>query len=146
MLSTNSVFIMDIMRNPKVVIILITMLQLLIAVCLLINSQALVAQPIPCQSRDEARSDIGEGPRSFYYRQWHLTGYTTNRLNPPSCANTEHLRVEEVWNKYKGEGIYIAIVDGDIIPAKNNQLFTINQRPLVSLLLFNIANQSSITL
>ena len=132
MLSTNSVFIMDIMRNPKVVIILITMLQLLIAVCLLINSQALVAQPIPCQSRDEARSDIGEGPRSFYYRQWHLTGYAQNTAPNPwtasRCANTEHLRVEEVWNKYKGEGIYIAIVDGDIIPAKNNQHIAPDER------------------
>ena len=112
---------MDIMRNPKVVIILITMLQLLIAVCLLISSQALVAQPIPCKSRDEAGSDIGEGARTFYYMQWHLTGYAQNRWTASRCANTEHLRVEEVWNKYKGEGIYIAIVDGDIIPAKNNQ-------------------------
>ena len=122
------------MRNPKVVIILVTMLRVLIAVCLLISSQTLVAQPqpIPCKTADKAWSDIGEGVGSFYYRQWHLTGYAQDSSPNPwtasRCANTEHLRVEEVWNKYKGEGIYIAIVDGDIIPAKNNQHIAPDER------------------
>ena len=88
-----------------------TLSKILIALCLLANAQALIAQEANIE--DSMLSD------PMYRFQWHLSGEGFARpeddqpfgINP--STQTVHLNVAEVWNKYKGdgEGIYIAIVE-----------------------------------
>ena len=85
--------------------------KILIALCLLANAQALIAQEANIE--DSMLSD------PMYRFQWHLSGEGFARpeddqpfgINP--STQTVHLNVAEVWKKYKGdgEGIYIAIVE-----------------------------------
>ena len=130
-----------------------TLARLLIAVCLLASTQSLVAQraqQTQCKPVDFRQILLeADGRYPLYYRQWHLTGYAESRqlknVYVGRCANTKHLRVEEVWEKYKGEGIYITIVDGDIIPAKNLQLIDGRKRLVIHEdLIENLSIQHSI--
>ena len=88
-----------------------TLSKILIALCLLVNAQVLIAQE--ANTEDSMLSD------PMYRFQWHLSGEAFARpgQNQPFGINpstqTVHLNVAEVWKKYKGdgEGIYIAIVE-----------------------------------
>ena len=91
-----------------------TLSKILIALCLLANAQALIAQE--ANTEDSMLSD------PMYRFQWHLSGEGFARpgqnqsgQNQPFGINpstqTVHLNVAEVWKKYKGDGIYIAIVE-----------------------------------
>ena len=83
-----------------------TVSKILIALCLLANAQALTAQ---------------EQDDPLYRFQWHLSGEafaldSSEELgfDLNSSTKTVHLNVAKVWKKYKykGEDIYIAIVEG----------------------------------
>ena len=91
-----------------------TLSKILIALCLLANAQALIAQE--ANTEDSMLSD------PMYRFQWHLSGEgfawpgeNQSGQNQPFGINpstqTVHLNVAEVWKKYKGDGIYIAIVE-----------------------------------
>ena len=90
--------------------ILKTLSKILIALCMLANAQALIAQE--ANTEDSMLSD------PMYRFQWHLSGEGfarqsrfSNKLNTNSSTRTVHLNVAEVWDKYKGDGTYIAIVE-----------------------------------
>ena len=87
-----------------------TLSKILISLCLLANAQVLIAEE--ANTKDSMLSD------PMYRYQWHLSGegFARPGQNQPSfdinpSAKTLHLNVAEVWKKYKGEGIYIAIVE-----------------------------------
>ena len=106
-----------------------TLSKILIALCLLANAQALIAQE--ANTRDSMRSDtskvcglqnqIDQGDPMYRY-QWHLSGKAfslpdsrAEPFNTNPSTQTVHLNVEAVWEEdYKGQGIYIAIVDAPI--------------------------------
>ena len=102
-----------------------TLSKTLIALCMLANAQALIAEEVKnqCLSEDgqvltgQAQNTEGD---CLYGFQWHLSGKAfeetsedSNEFNTNSSTNTVHLNVAEVWNKhkYKGEGTYIAIIE-----------------------------------
>ena len=93
-----------------------TVLRILIAVCLLANAQAILANE-QCV-RTTTATTLPNDP--LYKYQWHLSGEAfdikTNEngkldFNDNSSTQTVHLNVKDVWSKYRGEGIYIAIVE-----------------------------------
>ena len=106
-----------------------TLSKILIALCMLANVQALIAQE--ANTRDSMRSDtskvcglqnqIDQGDPMYRY-QWHLSGKAfslpdsrAEPFNTNPSTQTVHLNVEAVWEEdYKGQGIYIAIVDAPI--------------------------------
>ena len=98
-----------------------TLSKILIALCMLANAQALIAQEANtrCLSEDgdiltaEEQKIKGDPLCRF---QWHLSGEgfaspSTLDFDLNSSTKTVHLNVAEVWNKYKGDGTYIAIVE-----------------------------------
>ena len=100
-----------------------TLSKILIALCMLANAQALIAQEANtrCLSEDgqvlTAQEQHTKGDPLCRF-QWHLSGEgfaspSTLDFDLNSSTKTVHLNVAEVWNDYKGEGIYIAIVEGD---------------------------------
>ena len=98
-----------------------TLSKILIALGLLANVQALIADGVKkqCLSEDgQVLTDPAQNTAGdcLYGFQWHLSGKafgigSRNKFNTNSSTNTVHLNVAEVWNKYKGEGTYIAIVE-----------------------------------
>ena len=104
-----------------------TLSKILIALCLLANAQALIAEE--ANTRDSMRSDtskvcglqnqIDQGDPMYRY-QWHLSGEAFSLpdrreklFNTNPSTQTLHLNVEAVWEEgYKGQGIYIALVTG----------------------------------
>ena len=104
-----------------------TLSKILIALGLLANVQALIAEEVKnqCLSEDgEVLTDPVQNTAGdcLYGFQWHLSGKAfeetseaSNEFNTNSSTNTVHLNVAEVWEEgYKGQGIYIAIVDTPI--------------------------------
>ena len=99
-----------------------TLSKILIALCMLANAQVLIAQEANtrCLSEDgqplTAQEQKTKGDPMCRF-QWHLSGEgfvippTDKPFNADSSTQTVHLNVAEVWNKYKGEGTYIAIVE-----------------------------------
>ena len=99
-----------------------TLSKILIALGLLANVQALIAEEVKnqCLSEDgqvltgQAQNTAGD---CLYGFQWHLSGKafgrggSYNEFNTNSSTNTVHLNVAKVWKKYKGEDTYIAIVE-----------------------------------
>ena len=102
-----------------------TLSKTLIALGLLANAQVLIADEVKnqCLSEDgqvltgQAQNTEGD---CLYGFQWHLSGKafgrgeSHNEFNTNSSTNTVHLNVAEVWKKYKGEGTYIAILEGNL--------------------------------
>ena len=105
-----------------------TLSKILIALCMLANAQVLIAQEANtrCLSEDgdiltaEEQKTKGD-PRCRF--QWHLSGEgfvphssVDGEFDLNSSTKTEHLNVAAVWDEsYKGQGIYIAIVEGSPI-------------------------------
>ena len=101
-----------------------TLSKILIALCMLANAQTLIAQEANtrCLSEDgqplTAQEQHTKGDPLCRF-QWHLSGEgfaINNRgldFDTDSSTQTVHLNVAEVWKKYKGDGTYIAIVEGD---------------------------------
>ena len=100
-----------------------TLSKILIALCMLANAQALIAQEANtrCLSEDgqplTAQEQKTKGDPMCRF-QWHLSGEAFSQpdnaakpFNADSSTQTVHLNVAEVWNKYKGDGTYIAIVE-----------------------------------
>ena len=100
-----------------------TLSKILIALCMLANAQVLIAQEANtrCLSEDgqvlTAQEQKTKGDPMCRF-QWHLSGEAfarqsrfSNKLNTNSSTRTVHLNVAEVWDKYKGDGTYIAIVE-----------------------------------
>ena len=98
-----------------------TLSKILIALCMLANVQALIAEEVKnqCLSEDgQVLTDPAQNTEGdcLYGFQWHLSGKafgrgSRNEFNTNSSTNTVHLNVAEVWKKYKGEDTYIAIVE-----------------------------------
>ena len=104
-----------------------TLSKILIALCMLANVQALIAQEANtrCLSEDgdiltaEEQKTKGDPLCRF---QWHLSGEgfvphssVDGEFDLNSSTKTKHLNVAAVWDEgYKGQGIYIAIVDTPI--------------------------------
>jgi len=86
------------------------LLRVLVLVCLLASLLETTAQ----------QRDVINDP--LYRYQWHLenTGQQVRTVDPrvvssiPAGILGEDINVRSVWHRYKGEGIYIAIVDGDL--------------------------------
>ena len=100
-----------------------TLSKILIALCMLANAQALIAQEANtrCLSEDgqplTAQEQKTKGDPMCRF-QWHLSGEAFSQpdnaakpFNADSSTQTVHLNVAEVWDKYKGDGTYIAIVE-----------------------------------
>ena len=104
-----------------------TLSKILIALCMLANAQTLIAQEANtrCLSEDgdiltaEEQKTKGDPLCRF---QWHLSGEgfvphssVDGEFDLNSSTKTKHLNVAAVWDEgYKGQGIYIAIVDTPI--------------------------------
>ena len=102
-----------------------TLSKTLIALGLLANVQALIAEEVKNQCLSEDGQVLTDPMQNnagdcLYGFQWHLSGKafgrgeSHNEFNTNSSTNTVHLNVAEVWKKYKGEGTYIAILEGNL--------------------------------
>ena len=103
-----------------------TLSKILIALGLLANAQVLIADEVKNQCLSEDGQVLTDPTQNnagdcLYGFQWHLSGKafgrgSRNEFNTNSSTNTVHLNVAEVWNKhkYKGEGTYIAILEGNL--------------------------------
>ena len=109
------------MKQPS----LKTLSKILIALCMLANGQVLIADEVKNQCLSEDGQVLtGQAQKTaddcLYGFQWHLSGKafgrgeSHNEFNTNSSTNTVHLNVAEVWKKYKGEGTYIAILEGNL--------------------------------
>ena len=111
-----------------------TLSKILIALCMLANVQALIAEEVKnqCLSEDgQVLTDPAQNTEGdcLYGFQWHLSGKafgrgSNNKFNTNSSTNTVHLNVAKVWEDYQGdeEGTYIAIIEPSPIDINHQDL------------------------
>ena len=111
-----------------------TLSKTLIALCMLANAQALIAEEVKnqCLSEDgQVLTDPAQNTEGdcLYGFQWHLSGKafgrgSDNKFNTNSSTNTVHLNVAEVWEDYQGDGkdTYIAIIEPSPIDIEHPDL------------------------